>query len=319
MVYVTSIKSCQKDKDFISNLYLKKSICLSNTLDNFCTFEEKLKGMENKEVWKPIDGHQRYEVSSFGRVKRHEFSYLSGRWEKKFVRTEPERICKQHLQNGRAVVFVDMVDYNVDVLVARAFLDYGEGGYKTIIHKNGDPMDNRMANLSFGEHKQHETNDDWKLERDALLELYDITRDGQITRKKTGRVIAAGKDNKGYLRLRITVPWSQHPDGRKTYKLHRLVAMVYLPDYSPDLQVNHKNGVKTDNRAENLEMVTNSENAAHAWRNLDKETRSERMKTTRRTRKASRLACAVDGNDFVVYVNARTGEVTTYDPTWPND
>lgn len=286
MVAVQTIKKyTSKDKECFSNLYLNKSICLSNTSTSFCTFEEKLEGMENKEVWKSIDGHPRYEVSNFGRIKRHEFSYLSGRWKNKFVRTEPERICKQHLENGRAVVFVDMIDYNVDVLVARAFLDYGSGGYKTIIHKNSNPMDNRVENLSIGGCLQCSCSNDWKWERDALLGLYDITHDGQITRKKTGRVMVASKDAKGYLRLRIPVPWGQHPDGRKTYKLHRLVAMVYLPDYSPDLQVNHKNGVKTDNRAENLEMVTNSENAAHAWRNLDKETRSLRMRTTRRMHK----------------------------------
>ena len=261
---------------------------MPNTSASFCIFEEKFKGMESNEIWKAIDGHPRYEVSNFGRVKRHEFSYLFGRWKNKFVRTEPERICKQRLKNGRAAVSIDMVDYNVDILVARAFLNYGSGGYKSIIHKNGNPMDNRVENLSVGKRRSCNSSKEWKWECDALLDLYDITRDGVVTRKKTGRVIAANKDAKGYLRLRITVPWSQHPDGRKTYKLHRLVAMVYLPDYSPDLQVNHKNGVKTDNRAENLEMVTSSENAAHAWRNLDKEARSMRMKTTRRSNKAMR-------------------------------
>ena len=52
----------------------------------------------------------------------------------------------------------------------------------------------------------------------------------------------------------------------KHKSIHRLVAQVFLPNYSEKLEVNHINGVKTDNRLENLEMVTSSENKRHAYR-----------------------------------------------------
>lgn len=45
---------------------------------------------------------------------------------------------------------------------------------------------------------------------------------------------------------------------------HRVVAQAWLPS-SPKEFVNHKNGVKHDNRAENLEWVTSSENAQHKY------------------------------------------------------
>lgn len=96
--------------------------------------------------------------------------------------------------------------------------------------------------------------------------LYFVNELGQVfsypkkTRKGI-RKLLLNKNKFGYLLIDLC------KDGEvKKYLVHRLIAVAFLDNVENKEQVNHINGNKEDNRLENLEWTTNSENQKHAIR-----------------------------------------------------
>lgn len=88
---------------------------------------------------------------------------------------------------------------------------------------------------------------------------YQASKDGRIRHRVSGRERVKSPHPQGYEAIQL------YDRGySKNYLVHQLVALAFIGECPLGHEVNHINGVKTDNRAENLEYKTRPENIAHA-------------------------------------------------------
>ena len=94
-------------------------------------------------------------------------------------------------------------------------------------------------------------------------ERYLITKDAKVYDTKIDRYISTWVDTVGYYQCYL-----KDDNGKKHSKrIHRLVAIAFIPNPFNLPQVNHKDGNKLNNSLDNLEWCSNKDNTQHGYDN----------------------------------------------------
>ena len=98
---------------------------------------------------------------------------------------------------------------------------------------------------------------------------HEVSNLGRIRHALTKNLLKLRENNAGYLRFAVS-----HKGKSVKVCVHEQVALAFVDGWREGLQVNHKDGNKFNNRAENLEWVTQSENTLHSYYVLRKKVKA---------------------------------------------
>lgn len=90
----------------------------------------------------------------------------------------------------------------------------------------------------------------------------DISRSNGTVQRYSGKMMNPSLNTNGYWAVGLS---GMSPARKATMRVHRLVAMAFIPNPEGKLEVNHKDSIRTNNRVDNLEWATSAENSKHGY------------------------------------------------------
>ena len=197
------------------------------------------------EEWRPIEGYGNlYEVSEIGNIRRKGSSRYLPRYSR--YREPVVRVLAQK------------IPVYVAEALASAFLPK-PSRYAELRYRDGNKCNIDLNNL-YWEHKDEYVTEEWRplVGHDIKEGVYLVSSLGRIKNKDTNKILK-GTDKKGYraVSLALSVPTGH---AEKRFSIHRLVAEAFLdnPEHLPE--IDHINGIRDDNRVENLRWSSRLDN-----------------------------------------------------------
>ena len=120
--------------------------------------------------------------------------------------------------------------------------------------------------------------------------MYYINTSGDIYSMRSRRFLRKQLHSLGYHQTYLTF----FNGGGRFYKIHRLVATSFVPNPLNLTDVNHKNGIKSDNSVLNLEWMSHRDNVLHSYRELGRKADCNHMKKAIVCSNGKEYASAVD-------------------------
>lgn len=285
---------CKKDlkyNEFTKDIYTITRFnyncknCISNKTKSNTVKRLELRVKEQKneaEQWKIIPSFQKYEASTLGNIRNIKTKLILV----KSLDMGGYHCCSLSNLNG------DRINIKYHRIIAETFIPNPELK-KTVNHKSKEKTDNRVCNLEWATSKEQAIhmrtfnppiykvktveislddlpNEIWKpvngfnryfISNMGRLKYYKFIRDKKIYNENDKMIITMGVLMAGYLASRIT----NGKDNKETFRIHRLVASEFLTNPENLPFVNHKDGCKTNNKLDNLEYISPSDNVKHAY------------------------------------------------------
>jgi hypothetical protein len=220
-----------------------------------------------EEIWKIIKDAPNYSVSNLGRIKNNKTNYI-----RKTAKSEAYERVNIKCLDGK------VHHKRIHRLVLETFDPKPNMADLVVNHKDGNHFNNKLENLEWttqsenvkitwqrGRRNKNSDNNNNNIEYSDEYwipipgyKTYVISNYGRVKSLKHNRILNTNEINK-YLYVRL-----MENDIDKKLSVHRLMMKSFDPREDEDkLQVNHIDGNKHNNKLENLEWCTGSENVLH--------------------------------------------------------